>query len=280
MRIIRGAYWTRLGKMRQWRRAVRERLNTGCRRARIGPRGFERESLRIHAVGGEARPDPHPPHEYESRREPPHPDPLLHKCVGEREMSDAALNGSNPVKPSQTCGWGSGQWLVVSGQWPVVGGGTLIGQTESNQIKPAGVGEEKWLAAGGQCCMPAIQASQTESNPVKPAGVGEEKSPVACGRCCMPGMPHSQTESNRIKPAGGVAELHGLAGARPSRKRAAKCCPVKPSQTCGWGSGKWQVASGRWRKRVGQDCPVKPSQSQSNQRAVWPPRFDLKLDYP
>ena len=38
----------------------------------------------------EARPHPVPPHEHESRREPPHPDPLLHKCVEEREMERRA----------------------------------------------------------------------------------------------------------------------------------------------------------------------------------------------
>jgi hypothetical protein len=90
-------------------------------------------------------------HDYESKRVPPHPGPLLHKYVEEREMERRAWvlgiyarNSSGeslaqergltksapgesqervlakaPIKPSQA---GSnlrlGQWQVVSGQWP------------------------------------------------------------------------------------------------------------------------------------------------------------------
>jgi hypothetical protein len=45
---------------------------------------------------------------------------------------------------------------------------------------------------------------------------------------------------------------------------------IKPNQTCGGGggcgvdSGRWLVASGRWRKRPTEHSPVKPSQTQSN----------------
>jgi len=38
----------------------------------------------------EARLHPNPPHEHGSRKGPPHPDPLLHKCVEEREMKRCA----------------------------------------------------------------------------------------------------------------------------------------------------------------------------------------------
>jgi hypothetical protein len=83
----------------------------------------------IAASGDGARPHPGPPHEHESKRGPPHPDPLLHKCVEEREMGrrarvlgiharnssanslrqereliDDALGESDQIKPNQTCG--------------------------------------------------------------------------------------------------------------------------------------------------------------------------------
>ena len=38
----------------------------------------------------ESRPEPDPPREHKSKREPPHPDPLLHKRVEEREMERRA----------------------------------------------------------------------------------------------------------------------------------------------------------------------------------------------
>jgi hypothetical protein len=38
-------------------------------------------------------PLPNAPHEHKSKREPPHPDPLLHKCVEEREMEWACPRG-------------------------------------------------------------------------------------------------------------------------------------------------------------------------------------------
>jgi hypothetical protein len=42
------------------------------------------------AAGEKAQPHPDPLHDHESKREPPHPGPLLHKCVEEREMERRA----------------------------------------------------------------------------------------------------------------------------------------------------------------------------------------------
>jgi hypothetical protein len=81
----------------------------------------------LKGVGVVARPEPDPLHEDESKGEPPHPDPLLHKCVEKREMERRAgvlgiralnssanslphervmtgdvFGGSRPIKPNQT----------------------------------------------------------------------------------------------------------------------------------------------------------------------------------
>ena len=94
----------------------------------------------------EARPHPVPPHEHESRREPPHPDPLLHKCVEERKMERRArvlginvgrrrIGGIRP-NPTKSDLQRNG---VVGGQWPVAkaGGRDRPNRAESNRIKPA-----------------------------------------------------------------------------------------------------------------------------------------------
>ena len=58
----------------------------------------------------EARPHPVPPLEPPSRKAPPHPDPLLHKCVEEREMERRArVLGFNARSFSGTSrGWTDG----------------------------------------------------------------------------------------------------------------------------------------------------------------------------
>ena len=98
------------------------------------------------AVGDEARPHPFPLHEHESKREPPHPDPLLHKCVEERKMERRArvlginvgrrrIGGIRP-NPTKSDLQRNG---VVGGQWPVAkaGGRDRPNRAESNRIKPA-----------------------------------------------------------------------------------------------------------------------------------------------
>jgi hypothetical protein len=64
------------------------------RTAAVAPRPCRasRESLKrgVRAVADKTRPYPGPPHELESRKEPPHPCPLLHRCVEEREMERRA----------------------------------------------------------------------------------------------------------------------------------------------------------------------------------------------
>jgi hypothetical protein len=103
-----------------------------------------KERLRFTRVGDEARPHPEPRYEHESKREPPHPDPLIHKCMEEREMErrarvpgihgrncsanslpqereqiDDAPGESDQIQPNQTCGGmgpgARGQWKVDSG---------------------------------------------------------------------------------------------------------------------------------------------------------------------
>jgi hypothetical protein len=54
------------------------------------PEGFRPGLSRNDAVENKALPHPDPSHEQESKREPPHPGPLLHKCVDEREMERRA----------------------------------------------------------------------------------------------------------------------------------------------------------------------------------------------
>jgi hypothetical protein len=66
-------------------------------------RGFRRRAARFGGQDGFASGSP--PHEHASRREPPHPDPLLHKCVEEREMERCArvlgINARNSLADSR-----------------------------------------------------------------------------------------------------------------------------------------------------------------------------------
>jgi hypothetical protein len=113
---------TRLGKMARWRRGACEEVNVRHCYARTW-------AGETRAVGDEARPYPDSLHEHESKRKPPHPGPLLHKYVEEREMErrarvlginarnssgkslpqqrgqiDDARGESDQIKPNQTCG--------------------------------------------------------------------------------------------------------------------------------------------------------------------------------
>jgi hypothetical protein len=149
-----------------------------------------------------ARPRPVAPHGYESKREPPHPDPFLHKYLEEREMERRArvlgIHARNssanslPQKRKRTCAvrgrsnrirvW-SGQWSVLSGERLVAeaGGGKRLGQTPHLlticlRVRPKGAcvwtGESRRRDAdGGGRDDRAPLNPRLASNPVKPERV-------------------------------------------------------------------------------------------------------------
>ncbi len=138
--------------------------------------------------------------EHESRREPPHPDPLLHKCVEEREMERTRVQRINarnssanslPRERENTTGV-AGQPDELE-QGPVMEMATekelkddkkalmlRLNPTKSDQIRPLvgevarphpdllPVGEGTAGAAVGVAGEVAGTASQTQSSPIKP----------------------------------------------------------------------------------------------------------------
>jgi hypothetical protein len=125
---------SRLGEMARWGIEMRKSHRKRAGRAHPSCRMFLMRAIllrRVGVIGVEARPHHDALHEHAWRREPPHPGPLLHKCVEEREregrtrvlgihgrnssgnsrpeegeLSAVAPVRSNQIKPNQTCGEG------------------------------------------------------------------------------------------------------------------------------------------------------------------------------
>jgi hypothetical protein len=174
----------------------------------------------------------------------------------ERERSNTALDGSNQIKPNQTCGVG---WMASESAC-ARGLGHFLGQFRTREA----VGETP-TAAVETTALP----SQTQSKPVKPIRVSRESEQTKSGRP-LPAL-------RRDKPA--------LRAAQPSRTQPGQTQskPVKPVRVS---QDSEQIKSGppsprlppsrcalwRTRRRTGPLCgPLarrQPSQTRSNQKSM------------
>jgi hypothetical protein len=190
----------------------------------------EQEGGRWNAVGDEARPHLVPPHEPPLRKGPPLPDPLLHKCVEEREMKRCArVHGFNARSFS----------------------GNSLHEHKAKREPPRPdpllhkCMEEREMERSARVL--GINARNSSANSLPQE---RERTDAAPG------------QSNQIKPnqtfgGGGARETgQGLVAGGWWRKRAAESSLVKPGQT----------QSNRSGSRRRSTLPtVKPSQTQSNQ---------------
>ena len=203
----KGMLMTRLGKMARFPGQMRDELTEARfpglnldglansagmppQEVRVGPEA-QKESLRIHAVGDEAGPEPEGRARsrggkavirVRQRRNNTRAGPHFAVCLTlpgrqERGLTDAALDGSNQIKPQE---WSvaSGQWLVASGWWPKAVGETV----RSNPVKPS-------------------QTCQTQSNLSK-QGVLEIMIKIKITiRSSCPEVGPVSAQSNQVKPS-------------------------------------------------------------------------------
>jgi len=166
-----------------------------------------RQSRKGGCEGVEARPHPDSLHEHESKREPPHPDRLLHKCVEEREMERSArvleINARNSPANSLP------QEREMTGGAPA-SRETLLGRR-------LGGSDDRIGGIGSLRRMGRMRPDQTKSKRIKPPGALTTKKPILSDLLMLSSdvtwqrpkrwvessqiQPHP-IESNQIKPAG------------------------------------------------------------------------------
>ena len=168
---------TRLGKMARFPGQMRDELTEARfpglnldglansagmppQEVRVGPEA-QKESLRIHAVGDEAGPEPEGRARsrggkavirVRQRRNNTRAGPHFAVCLtlpGRQEggLSDAAPGESNQIKPNQTsCGDGGGQWTVDSGQWLVAkeGGRLFVKPSQTRGLGDYDLPRKMW----------------------------------------------------------------------------------------------------------------------------------------
>ena len=172
-------------------------------------------------VGDEARPHPDALHEDKSKKEPPRPDPHLHKCVEEGEMKRCArVHGFNARSFSANPLLGERELICVIGRGGAGGfAGTPLswsrpnGTNKTNRTNVAGLNQIKLNQScggegSGQWLVPKnwgrLRPNQAKSNHVEPAareGKAERMKDESRSDQTMP-QPWSQTQSNRVKRAG------------------------------------------------------------------------------
>jgi hypothetical protein len=188
----------------------------------------------------------------ESKKEPPHPDPLLHKCVEEREMERRARAQGIHARNS------SADSLPHEKEWNEAARGKSD-QIQSNQTceETKEDGKRKKVQPLRLRHSRTLEPNQTRSTRFKRAGNGSADLTQKVGWGWM-------KDSAGETPTDAVGTT-----ALPSQTQSRR---IKPNQTKSnlrvWGRGKWPVVSGEWlvlhSGYTARSSAVKPSQTQSN----------------